>query len=534
MTTDVTKVIEMTTTMAGRALASTHASPSQTHDDRRRIRPRADQATGYRRLTTFNRVMFGLTLLYLTVEIPFGGTLVDAMSAGHSVPEVERIEMMGRIVSGIAVALAVAGWLGRKWLMNGRSSFGIVRGLIPVCAICILAVYVGEKKVVEILAEATSVSTRHDIAMATLTKRHIENGGKVDFAIDRSDPGIRTMIGSYAMVSADDAAYGTTAERVRIVESIIPEGSLPQYGKFRRDMLDPALRQIESKRQEIEDAKAKIRRGGMAGHMAKRYVDGLDKEDRAMFRKDSSTPRSFFGDPAVHRQVVKGLGLTSYKGEIYPLMSDEKAEVLHRAVVSDVKAKLADAYLSGRKTPFSRGNQLHGVGIEVAKAAIAPVLAFVLSLAGAFVHVCKATNYGLLSLRLPLGKSLRVPLALVAGAIFVAFIWKPVHFGSIRQDGVVPTIVATTMDLQRGLYPLARGLGDAGPYAYIFPVIAGDLKITAFDKSAPVAPTRSAVATAEVEREILGVTTGKIPLPRFRPAESIESASSVSVDGSLS
>ena len=66
--------------------------------------------------------MAAITAAYLTVEIPFSAHLLDVLAGNPTSEDIQSIEKFGRLLTGIAVAIAVMGWyLARRHARDERS-----------------------------------------------------------------------------------------------------------------------------------------------------------------------------------------------------------------------------------------------------------------------------------------------------------------------------------------------------------------------------------------------------------------------------
>jgi hypothetical protein len=119
-------------------------------------------------------LMAALTAIYLTLEIPFGALLLDTVSSGDA-DAIARLEKVGRLVAGTALALAVLPFL----LSSGRVK-ALPAGLVSIAIIA--AAFVGQRSLVDGIADRSSGETRSR-AVRALT---IREGMPVDSAADRA------------------------------------------------------------------------------------------------------------------------------------------------------------------------------------------------------------------------------------------------------------------------------------------------------------------------------------------------------------
>lgn len=104
-----------------------------------------------------------VTLVYLTFEMAFNAHLLDITGALSSVDDVTSVEHTGRLLSGVAIAIAVWGWgifpLARRYEV---SRFLTVCMLVISAGLCIKGAYSGEDRLVRHFVDISSGQQRRE------------------------------------------------------------------------------------------------------------------------------------------------------------------------------------------------------------------------------------------------------------------------------------------------------------------------------------------------------------------------------------
>lgn len=119
--------------------------------------------------TTFPRyivVLCVLTAIYLAIEVPFAAYLVDLLGGEPTQHELERAEHAGRLISGIALALALWSFQVPRMLRRRKSVPMVVLGCLLSGCLVVPLVYFGERSLVDVIAEDSQPSLRQQAARA--------------------------------------------------------------------------------------------------------------------------------------------------------------------------------------------------------------------------------------------------------------------------------------------------------------------------------------------------------------------------------
>ena len=123
--------------------------------------------------------MILLTAVYLTFELAFNARLLDVVGGGASTQDVHNIEISGRLLSGIAVALVVLQvlltWRARRVRQGRKAAPGMLAiGLL--CSLTVGGVYLGLQQMVDHIVASRSTEFRRQALNITLIQKAIVDG----------------------------------------------------------------------------------------------------------------------------------------------------------------------------------------------------------------------------------------------------------------------------------------------------------------------------------------------------------------------
>ncbi len=124
-------------------------------------------------------LMLLLTAAYLVVELAFNARLLDVVGSLEGGEAVEGIEKYGRLISGTAVALLVLGKILGNAAKKGKGPVGYFFSLFTIALFCgtaMVAVYVGQKKLVDTLVQNSSDENRRRAAVLVPMGKLIKTG----------------------------------------------------------------------------------------------------------------------------------------------------------------------------------------------------------------------------------------------------------------------------------------------------------------------------------------------------------------------
>lgn len=127
-----------------------------------------------------------LTLIYLSVELAFNARLLDVVGGAPTVDEVDSIEVFGRLISGVAVALVLLQFL-MSFRQKSKNKMPSWLGVFFLCVLTIALVFVSLKVLVDSLVESSSGAFRKDSVSLVLIQQALVHGDvKLDGLIEDS------------------------------------------------------------------------------------------------------------------------------------------------------------------------------------------------------------------------------------------------------------------------------------------------------------------------------------------------------------
>lgn len=190
-------------------------------------------------------VLSVVTGLYLAIEVPFAAFLVDLLGGNPSHDALDRAEQCGRLISGLAVVLALWSFIVPALLRAGRSVIGVIAWCLLSAAVLVPAVYIGEKSIVDMIAENSGPELRQEAARAVAAREVFFQPGAelsgIDFAgaegADSTWSAFRGLFGIIAL--KDPQILDRLSASERVVSAAIRR-SLPSEHEFRTATI-PAL-----------------------------------------------------------------------------------------------------------------------------------------------------------------------------------------------------------------------------------------------------------------------------------------------------
>ena len=501
--------------------------------------------------------MLVITGMYLTIEIPFSVYLIDflASSSGNNLEQVEKV---GRLLTGVAVAI----------FLVGSVVFPLCSRRLPVLTTILIATVVAVpsvkftydllNEVGEVTGKQASGEARKNAFLANISKRHLgENGFN---GIEPSAEGDWQMFVSFlpALVGGSGEKLfeqtGVTLEELAHAEAKRIQGNPAEFratsftkvfdnlqdsykeyqtaGEEYRTALDGVGEQAEKKwldfRKQVERAfrakktfsaseRSLIRqRAKENGLILPRNFDPNNKKgflrlvsnkiiteikleyERGITRHTGGyippdlTYDEFLKHKTIQKGIRKAIDLADSSVTIVPDMPDEAFEV---AVYRPSLIATADYVLATTRlkaSDFTGNAKYLDRGVHAVQAVELPVLAILLSLAGATLHIFKFTNYGLKllgqfniralkPLRRPFASSAVAAVFLIAMAVIISLQGNRVKTlaaelaGSEDNDPLV-LVLHYSLALQPEFSKLGNVLASVG----IWPIFK---EITSLDQS---------------------------------------------------
>ncbi|WP_186392821.1 MULTISPECIES: hypothetical protein [unclassified Pannonibacter] len=400
---------------------------------------------------TYAYIMLVLTATYLAVEVAFAGYLVDALSGTLSHEDIERVEIFGKLMSGVAVALAAWGKMaaGNDACLNDplaihpRRRGYIVRGLV-----LIVLVYGGLTAFNSAIVEFSSNDFRQRAYQATFARSVLAKAGEESPSLIAVAPGL--FMGDTSVADA----IGYSVEEIGLIGT---EAALGSPDRFRRDFFEAAdldgsyakywdgvtEYQIEKMkipvRQKKEWAEMKARQwqnnvpdtpGMKNAYFARSVVNKVGRKffrngewvttdyqafERAIalraneeiereyrsrvmsstggYLKPGLSKEEFIESPVIQKKIRGHLNITDASVMITPWMPDEAfRKHIYDPVVKGEGGVTAHKLIANPSHFGDRGMLAHE-GRQAVSAVVAPTLAVVLSLLGSLFHLVKVSAY---------------------------------------------------------------------------------------------------------------------------------------------
>lgn len=409
------------------------------------------------KLPSYIPLMMGITALYLTVEIPFSVHLIGVMGGNPSQADIDNIEMIGRILTGVAVSIFFLGVLVFP-IMRG---FHIVTALMVAIACGAGATY-GTFHLLDWIAshigsESSSLE-RREAFISNIAKRHIGQHGVGDISVNdagdwntfasvlpflaNSDQLVQMtgvdieemarneaarMMGTHAQFRHTffDVSYGAVRKNFAVYQN----GVVTRLGKLREvelmaqnswDKYRSELRRNRMEKSRYSASEASRIREQLSRREGLRMPKSWNPNDRATFLKIVTEegrkrvedefkrriekeaggyikPGLSFDEFVIHPLVQKNMransNLPNGKSQISDTMNDHD---FVREVYEPKRAALEEELAQAvmhTHTAFAKGEKFEGFGVNAVKAIQIPIMAIALSIAGAILHIFKISGY---------------------------------------------------------------------------------------------------------------------------------------------
>lgn len=161
-----------------------------------------------------------LTALYLAFELAFNARLLDVVGGGASADDVHHIEISGRLLSGIAVALVVLQGLltwRARCVRLGRAATPRMGVVLLLCGLTVGGVYLGLQQLVDGIVASRSTEFRRQALNITLIQQAIVDG-RVQLTGMEQDAGLYARPEGKAFLALFPAMAASVQELDRKIE----------------------------------------------------------------------------------------------------------------------------------------------------------------------------------------------------------------------------------------------------------------------------------------------------------------------------
>ncbi|POF63585.1 hypothetical protein CFR73_09725 [Novacetimonas maltaceti] len=370
-------------------------------------------------------LMLFLTVIYLAFELAFNARLLDITGTFATRHDVDAIEFYGRVISGLALTLAVWGMILRHANATYQPSRTVISTLFWAAALLLPATYFGEKMLLDRIVAHSTGEQRRDAMFLQYIKRDIVRGTidaqqiTLDAAVRQSPEGKAFLSILPLMAMSVDNIDEKAQEKVKeAMASTVRQDMGGSDGHvFNEQFVGPA-EQIRAKFNRYEDLAAAFVRSGRTRHARTVYENALANEITGT--RDFIPPGLKFDAFANLPPFVATMRAALKVPDDIPISASMTAEqfaaqVREPMVTQEVERRIAE--LDYQPETFLDGQEHATIGREAMEAVIAPALALVFSVLGALVHLYKSAYYLLYSVRTPTALAHGIVSCLLVGVI---------------------------------------------------------------------------------------------------------------------
>lgn len=132
----------------------------------------------YKKIDRYVPRIFLLTLLYLVVELAFNARLLDVVGGQATMEEIDAIEIYGRIISGVALGLALLGSVimpfFHRRLLNRERSYPVICVLTMLLSLGVM--YKFQEVLVDYIVDSSTEDERHAAVRLRLLTDAVHDG----------------------------------------------------------------------------------------------------------------------------------------------------------------------------------------------------------------------------------------------------------------------------------------------------------------------------------------------------------------------
>lgn len=396
------------------------------------------------------------TLCYLIVELAFAARLLDVTGGNASPDEIVSVARWGRLISGIALTLAIWGSLVLpRAAASGWGSGRTITALTLSFALCVSGAWVAEKALVDHMVAASDGATRRAAAQLRVLSVAILDGSARISGIDLSPEALarpegKAFLAIFPFIAlSGEGATRSQGDIVRRIHRAVAQrryGTAEQvfngvfipsvrsvrdaYGRYvaaQRRLADavgaipPAAERAWS--EHVSARRGSARRGGVsaveeARELGAPVADGWSPQDRRGFVAAFAAARRLEADAGYDADITSILGRSLPPGLDWDAFTaTEEVQSRWRASIgADQAATLSSSMgfsafrdlvyepaleravrreaepLVGAEIAWEDGGPLEAAGRAAVKWLVVPPMVLALSLLGAMVHMFKAAN----------------------------------------------------------------------------------------------------------------------------------------------
>lgn len=145
--------------------------------------------------------MIALTGLYLTVEVPFAAYLLRIFSGQSSPADIQPVDEFGRLLTGVAVFIAILGYMVPRFVYNGTSPVRIIVTSVITLCVTVFMTFHALHMYGTLSAELASDKDLRSAYVGMLARRVMAENGAGDLRPAEDDAAWRAFVATAASTS---------------------------------------------------------------------------------------------------------------------------------------------------------------------------------------------------------------------------------------------------------------------------------------------------------------------------------------------
>lgn len=399
-------------------------------------------------------LMLAVTFLYLTIEIPFSLHLIKFMGGNPSASDIDDIEVIGRLLTGVAVAIFMMGIMLPKMASKGKTSSTFL--VLVAVGASIGGTFALLNYIAEMTGSSSTASERQDAFVTNILKREVaEKGvGSINNTNDTDWLVFVSVVPSLVqnsnalkelVLTDEPALFANEAQRSlgslkaarHLFFNELDEVAKVSYIEYEKGMVEyrDAIFKVEAemnkawsrfqdesykrigytnnKSMYAPQARQELRKQGLyfsknqdpynrhtfdvvfLNKYAKPARDAFASETKKHFGVSVDPYYNLYGFLESNGFQQKLRDQFKIVGDVHinSNMSDENfAAYVHKPLIAYNEKMYASAF-NAPVDKFADGQEYAGLGVNAIKMISIPVMAILLSMAGALLHIHKFSAY---------------------------------------------------------------------------------------------------------------------------------------------
>jgi ribosomal protein S19E (S16A) len=263
--------------------------------------------------------MLIVTGVYLIAELSFNATLLDVTGTLASSETIEKAEFFGRLLSSIAVVLALLGFLVKEAIGRSWAKWNLILIVLMLCIPLGLGVFFGEKALVDHLVYKSTAKVRQNAAILIVLRQGLLESSIRVSGIDLTADKLKTPEGKTFSALLPFLGFNASNLRDKVRPALgklcieACEKNLPSAERLFDETYLAGIGKIKSAYNDryVQGSNAYLKAVNDIPSLQKKYWDKYLKQLKRKGYRPTNVPRSYYTRIA---QMVRNEGIPVSKG----------------------------------------------------------------------------------------------------------------------------------------------------------------------------------------------------------------------------